>query len=202
MFLHGGWFHIISNMWFLWIFGNNVRRLHGAPALRDLLSTLWPIGCGLANRVKPGFSDTHGRCLRRDRRHHGQPKFCSTHVRMFTCSFSLAFSLQRLQCLGYLMLGYWFLLQIVGGFGNAQCTGWGRILGSHRRFPRRSRADPGIPRSASVAQASLLRMAPASFTNAKLAQNQVIEAPDRSLDRGKSRTDLNCDVRYAPGSGR
>ena len=25
MFLHGGWMHIIGNMWFLWIFGNNVE---------------------------------------------------------------------------------------------------------------------------------------------------------------------------------
>lgn len=24
MFLHGGWFHLIGNMWTLWIFGNNV----------------------------------------------------------------------------------------------------------------------------------------------------------------------------------
>ena len=25
MFLHGGWFHLIGNMWFLWIFGDNVE---------------------------------------------------------------------------------------------------------------------------------------------------------------------------------
>lgn len=25
MFLHGGWFHVIPNMWMLWIFGNNVE---------------------------------------------------------------------------------------------------------------------------------------------------------------------------------
>lgn len=31
MFLHGGWFHIIGNMWYLWIFGDNVedRLGHG-----------------------------------------------------------------------------------------------------------------------------------------------------------------------------
>jgi membrane associated rhomboid family serine protease len=30
MFLHGGWFHLISNMWFLYIFGDNVEaRLGG-----------------------------------------------------------------------------------------------------------------------------------------------------------------------------
>jgi rhomboid family protein len=25
MFLHGGWFHLVTNMWMLWIFGNNVE---------------------------------------------------------------------------------------------------------------------------------------------------------------------------------
>lgn len=25
MFLHGGWMHIIGNMWFLWIFGDNIE---------------------------------------------------------------------------------------------------------------------------------------------------------------------------------
>jgi membrane associated rhomboid family serine protease len=30
MFLHGGWLHLIGNMWFLWIFGDNVEdRLGG-----------------------------------------------------------------------------------------------------------------------------------------------------------------------------
>jgi len=29
MFMHGGWMHIIGNMWFLWIFGNNVEDTMG-----------------------------------------------------------------------------------------------------------------------------------------------------------------------------
>ncbi|HSS45368.1 MAG TPA: rhomboid family intramembrane serine protease, partial [Thermoanaerobaculia bacterium] len=29
MFLHGGWIHIIGNMWFLWIFGDNVEDRMG-----------------------------------------------------------------------------------------------------------------------------------------------------------------------------
>ena len=30
MFLHGGWMHLIGNMWFLWIFGDNVEERLGA----------------------------------------------------------------------------------------------------------------------------------------------------------------------------
>ena len=29
MFLHGSWMHIIGNMWFLWIFGNNIEDSMG-----------------------------------------------------------------------------------------------------------------------------------------------------------------------------
>lgn len=29
IFLHGGWFHLIGNMWFLWLFGNNVEDSMG-----------------------------------------------------------------------------------------------------------------------------------------------------------------------------
>ncbi len=29
IFMHGSWFHLIGNMWFLWIFGNNVEDVFG-----------------------------------------------------------------------------------------------------------------------------------------------------------------------------
>jgi len=30
MFLHGGWLHLIGNMWFLWLFGDNVEEALGS----------------------------------------------------------------------------------------------------------------------------------------------------------------------------
>ena len=30
MFLHGGWMHLIGNMWFLWVFGDNVEEAMGS----------------------------------------------------------------------------------------------------------------------------------------------------------------------------
>jgi membrane associated rhomboid family serine protease len=29
MFLHGGWLHVLGNMWFLWLFGNNIEDVMG-----------------------------------------------------------------------------------------------------------------------------------------------------------------------------
>jgi membrane associated rhomboid family serine protease len=43
MFLHGGWFHLLSNMWFLHIFGDNVE-----DAMGRLRYGLFYLGCGLA----------------------------------------------------------------------------------------------------------------------------------------------------------
>ena len=43
MFLHGGWLHLIGNMWFLWIYGDNVEDILGRPKY-----ILFYLGCGLA----------------------------------------------------------------------------------------------------------------------------------------------------------
>src|SRR5512144_941182 len=43
MFLHGGWMHLIGNMWFLWLFGNNIEDSMTRP--RFLVFYLL---CGLA----------------------------------------------------------------------------------------------------------------------------------------------------------
>ena len=43
MFMHGGWEHILGNMLFLWIFGNNVE-----DALGKVRYLLWYVAAGLA----------------------------------------------------------------------------------------------------------------------------------------------------------
>jgi membrane associated rhomboid family serine protease len=51
MFLHGGWFHLIGNMVFLWIFGNNVEESLGRG--RYLLLYL---GCGIVAALTQALS--------------------------------------------------------------------------------------------------------------------------------------------------
>jgi len=50
MFLHGGWLHIIGNMWFLWVFGGNVEDRLG-PLTYLLFYLVCGIGSGVAQAL-------------------------------------------------------------------------------------------------------------------------------------------------------
>ena len=50
MFMHGGWEHILGNMLFLWIFGNNVE-----DALGKVRFLLWYLAAGLAATAAQTF---------------------------------------------------------------------------------------------------------------------------------------------------
>ena len=43
MFLHGSWFHLLGNMWFLWIFGNNIEDSMGHARF-----VVFYLACGVA----------------------------------------------------------------------------------------------------------------------------------------------------------
>lgn len=52
MFFHGGWMHLIGNMWFLWIYGDNVEDILGRAKY-----LLFYLGCGvIAGLVHIGFN--------------------------------------------------------------------------------------------------------------------------------------------------
>lgn len=50
MFLHGGWLHIIGNMLYLWVFGDNVEDRLGAPTY-----LLFYLLCGIAAAIGQGL---------------------------------------------------------------------------------------------------------------------------------------------------
>src|SRR5579859_7923034 len=43
MFLHSGWLHVLGNMWFLWIFGDNIEDILGHGKY-----LLFYLACGVA----------------------------------------------------------------------------------------------------------------------------------------------------------
>src|ERR1017187_4472819 len=43
MFLHGGWLHVLGNMWFLWLFGDNIEDVMGHARF-----LIFYLACGVA----------------------------------------------------------------------------------------------------------------------------------------------------------
>ncbi|HKU60738.1 MAG TPA: rhomboid family intramembrane serine protease [Gemmatimonadales bacterium] len=114
MFLHGGWLHLIGNMWFLWLFGNNVEDSmgHGRYLVFYLLSGL--AAAAAQTLVNPssavpmvGASGAISGVM-------GAYIVLYPRVRVHMLIF-LGFFITRAVVPAYVMLGYWFLLQIVGG---------------------------------------------------------------------------------------
>lgn len=52
MFAHGSWFHLIGNMWFLWVFGDNVEDHMGRAAF-----LIFYLLCGLAAAAAQTLAD-------------------------------------------------------------------------------------------------------------------------------------------------
>jgi membrane associated rhomboid family serine protease len=117
MFLHGGWFHLIGNMWFLWVFGNNVEDSMGrtrflafyllsgvaAAAVQTMLNPASPIPMVGASGAISGVMGAYVLLY---------PK---VQVHMLVVLFVF---ITRVAVPAYLMLGYWFLIQLIGGTGS------------------------------------------------------------------------------------
>ena len=114
MFLHGSWMHLLGNMWFLWLFGNNIEDSMTRPRF-----VVFYLVCGLAAALaqvvgEPGVGDADGRRLRRDQRRHGRlPRAVSARARVHMVP--LGFILQSMALPAWAMLIYWAFLQFAGG---------------------------------------------------------------------------------------
>ena len=133
MFLHGGWLHLIGNMWFLWIFGNNVEDSMGRARF-----VAFYLLCGLSaaasqtltepNSVIPmvGASGAIGGVM-------GGYIVLYPTVRVHLLIF-LGFYITTIAVPAFLMLGFWFLLQIVSGLpglgsGEGGVAFWAHVGG-------------------------------------------------------------------------
>jgi membrane associated rhomboid family serine protease len=133
MFMHGGWFHIIGNLWFLWVFGDNVEDSMGA--LRFLV---FYVLCGLAavavqtlanpSSAVPmvGASGAIGGVM-------GAYALLYPRVPVHMMVV-LGFYIDRIAVPAYLMLGYWLMVQVIGGLptlggGGAGVAFWAHVGG-------------------------------------------------------------------------
>ncbi len=130
MFLHGSWMHIIGNMWFLWIFGDNVEDAMGHTrfALFYLLCGSAAAGAQMiANSASPipmvGASGAIGGVM-------GAyiVLYPRVHVHMLVI---LGFYVTTFAVPAVLMLGYWILVQFLGGLGSVGRIGGGVAFWAH-----------------------------------------------------------------------
>ena len=124
MFLHGGWLHLLGNMLFLWIFGNNIEdRLGRLPFLvfyvaGGIVAALTQVWIDPTSSVPlVGASGAIAACL-------GAYLVLYPRARVTSLVF-LGIIYQLLDVPAVIMLGYWFVLQLIDGVaslggGNAQ----------------------------------------------------------------------------------
>src|SRR5215831_5912391 len=124
MFLHGSWFHILGNMWFLWVFGDNVEDAMGAlrfivfyvlcglaaVASQVLLTPTSPVPMVGASGAIGGVMGAYALLYPR----------APVHLLVF-----LGFYVDRIAVPAFLMLGYWFVLQLIGGIPSLSGDGRG-----------------------------------------------------------------------------
>jgi len=130
MFMHGGWMHIIGNMWFLWIFGNNVEDAMGHARfiffylLCGLAAAAFQIGADPGSQIPMvGASGAIGGVM-------GAYilLYPRVHVHML---FILVFYVTTIAVPAFLMLGYWFLVQILSGVATYGSGGGGVAFWAH-----------------------------------------------------------------------
>jgi membrane associated rhomboid family serine protease len=114
MFLHGSWFHLIGNMWFLWVFGGSVEDATGHARF-----VIFYLVCGIAAAAAQIASNTHspvpmvgasgaiGGVM-------GGYLVLHPRARVETLLL-LGFLVRMVRVPAWVMLGYWFLLQFLGG---------------------------------------------------------------------------------------
>ena len=126
MFLHGGWMHIISNMLYLWIFGDNVEDRLGLPVYAAFYLVAG-IGASLAQvAVNPAstiptigasgaIAGVLGAYL---------VMFPKTRVRTLILAFRF---IRIVELPALVVLGLWFVLQIFSGLASVTSMASGGV---------------------------------------------------------------------------
>ena len=135
MFLHGSWMHIIMNMWFFWIFGNNIEDSMGRArfiAFYLMCGTAAALAQVAMDPASPvpvvGASGAISGVM-------GAYLVLYPRVRVYTL-VPLGFFLTTIALPAWAMLGYWIVLQFLGGLpelagaqGNGGVAFWAHIGG-------------------------------------------------------------------------
>lgn len=121
MFLHAGWMHLIGNMWFLWIFGDNVEDALG-PARFLTFYLVCGVAAGLVHYwVEPGSPTPTVGASGAIAGVMGAYMVKFPHSRILTLVPIIIF-FTTVEIPAVFMLLYWFLIQVVSGAYAAGST--------------------------------------------------------------------------------
>ena len=130
MFMHGGWLHLILNMWFLAIFGDNVEEAMGFARF-----IIFYLLCGLGAAAVQLFSNPAGTLplVGASGAIGGvmgayallYPK-APVHLLVF-----FGFFFTRIVVPAYFMLGYWFFLQLISAVPTTGASTGGVAFWAH-----------------------------------------------------------------------
>lgn len=117
MFLHGGWLHIIGNMWFLWVFGSHIEDALGSGRFlifylfSGIASAIVQFTVNLGSPVPTiGASGAIAGVM-------GAFLILYPRVRVVTLIFVVIF-VTTIELPAAWMLLYWFALQLLSGLGS------------------------------------------------------------------------------------
>ena len=126
MFMHGGWGHLIGNMWFLWVFGNNIEDSMGH--LRYLVFYLLTgvLAAGAHIVTDPGSTiPTVGASG-------AISGIMGAYIVLYPKVRVLTWIIIRVVALpAWVLLAYWFFLQVMGSRAAAAGQGGGVAFWAH-----------------------------------------------------------------------
>ena len=130
MFLHGSWMHLLGNMWFLWLFGNNIEDSMTRPRflafylLSGLAAAFAQVLADPASEIPMvGASGAISGVM-------GAYLVLFPRVRVFTV-VPLGFFIQTMALPAWMMLIYWAFLQVAGGLTSIGAEGGGVAFWAH-----------------------------------------------------------------------
>jgi membrane associated rhomboid family serine protease len=132
MFLHGGWMHLIGNMLFLWIFGDNVEE-----ALGSVRFLVFYLLCGIAAALGQALADPAAATPMVGASGAiagvlGAYLLMFPHANVRTFVWFIVF-VRLVNVPAWVMLGLWFVMQVLGGLSTPDSRGgvafWAHVAG-------------------------------------------------------------------------
>ena len=132
MFLHGSWMHLVGNLWFLWIFGNNIEDSMGHLRFLAFYLITGLAAAGAHIVADPGSGVPVVGASGAISGIMGAYLVLYPRARVLTL-FVIVILIRVVPLPAWVMLGYWFLIQALGAASDPAATGgvafWAHVGG-------------------------------------------------------------------------